>query len=122
MQISTIYFPAASVAVLPGALAGKCKPKHSSAYTSPVYTPPVYSSFTPVQTPPAYTCVGNLKCCTMPLQGGNVAAYCAQSNAPAAGCSTGMYTLCCDYNAEEALTPRGYTYVGCSDPTVSSEY
>ncbi|RPB23114.1 hypothetical protein L211DRAFT_839071 [Terfezia boudieri ATCC MYA-4762] len=63
-----------------------------------------------------YTCKGNFKCCTMPLQPGGVAAYCAQGNMTEEGCSGTLHTICCRYDAEEALTPRGYTYVGCSEP------
>jgi len=98
MQISKVYFLTALIAVLPGALAGICKPKK-----------------------PVYTCDGHLKCCTMPLQGvNNVAAYCSDGDMTDAGCSA-MNVICCSEAAEKtkALTPRGYTYIGCSTPVVS---
>ena len=167
MQISTVYFLTAVMAVLPGALAGMCKPPPSPVYTpepEPVSTPPVYSSpppvysssaapvsTPPVTTPPAYICDGHLKCCTMPLQG-DVGAYCTEGDMPgmlssvpsscfllllffvfpkantefrdstATGCTSAQYTICCSEDAEKnkALTPRGYTYKGCVDPTVKT--
>ena len=129
MQISTVYFLTAFLTILPGALAGPCKP--------------------------SYTCDGDLKCCTMKLQG-NVGAYCTDGNMPGTlsplgapilhlipspvfvfffflylkltmgaydyyvdtGCGTNN-VICCKKDAVKSLTPRGYTYSGCSNPGIS---
>ncbi|RPB18782.1 hypothetical protein L211DRAFT_843240 [Terfezia boudieri ATCC MYA-4762] len=68
-----------------------------------------------------YTCKGNIKCCTMPLQTGgtaDVAAYCSPLNMTEQGCGV-LNPICCRYDAEEALTPRGFTYLGCSNPGIT---
>ncbi|KAF8423397.1 hypothetical protein EV426DRAFT_603374 [Tirmania nivea] len=77
------------------------------------------ADYQPICHTTVYTCKGNFKCCTMPLQTGGtagVAAYCMQGNMPEGGCPGTLHTICCEYDAEEALTPRGYTFLGCSEP------
>lgn len=59
MQISKLHFLTALFAVLPGTLA-------------------IASPCTSV----SFICDGDLKCCSMPLQRGTIAAYCGQGNMP----------------------------------------
>ncbi|KAF8453707.1 hypothetical protein BDZ91DRAFT_748689 [Kalaharituber pfeilii] len=59
-------------------------------------------------------CDGNLVCCSQGLQG-NVAYYCGSGPITEEyGCD--MVTVCCAKDATKDLTPRGYTWTGCSMP------
>lgn len=73
----------------------------------------------PATTKPRHlTCDGNLYCCSKGLQG-NIGYYCGSGPITKEN-QCDMVIVCCVKGAGRELTPRGYTYRGCSMPGTSS--